>query len=83
MMDGFRISVNDLAKACSHSADAAEWQEFVRRCAPPALLVALRVSRLWLSGPSPAICRIRLASEAASGKECCTQPRSIECRYER
>jgi RNA polymerase sigma-70 factor (ECF subfamily) len=47
-------SVNDLAKACSHSADAAEWGEFVRRCVPLASLVALRISRLWLKAPAPA-----------------------------
>lgn len=54
MMDEFRTSINDLAKACARSADAAEWEEFVCRCAPLASLVALRVSRLWLSSPSPA-----------------------------
>ncbi len=48
-----RISVNDLAKACAHSADAAEWQEFVSRCMPLASLMALRVSRMWVSNPSP------------------------------
>jgi RNA polymerase sigma-70 factor (ECF subfamily) len=53
-MDEARTSVNDLAKACSHSADAAEWEEFVRRCVPLASLVAVRVSRLWLNAPSPA-----------------------------
>jgi RNA polymerase sigma-70 factor (ECF subfamily) len=55
MTEGFRSSVNDLAKACSHSIDAAEWEEFVRRCTPLASLVAMRVSRLWLSSPSPTI----------------------------
>ena len=44
--------MNDLARACARSADAAEWAEFVRRCRPLASVVALRVSRLWLSGPS-------------------------------
>jgi RNA polymerase sigma-70 factor (ECF subfamily) len=34
--------------------DAAEWDEFVRRCAPLASLVALRVSRLWVREPLPA-----------------------------
>ena len=47
-------SMNDLAKVCARSADDAEWEEFVRRCSPLASLVALRISRLWLSGPSPA-----------------------------
>jgi RNA polymerase sigma-70 factor (ECF subfamily) len=47
-------SVNDLARACSRSVDAEEWDEFVRRCAPLASLVALRVSRLWVRDPSPA-----------------------------
>jgi RNA polymerase sigma-70 factor (ECF subfamily) len=45
--------VNDLAKVCAHSADAAEWEEFLRRCAPLASLVALRVSRMWVNGSSP------------------------------
>ncbi len=47
-------SVNDLAKLCAHSPDAAEWEEFVRRSVPLASLVALRVSRMWVSAPSPA-----------------------------
>jgi RNA polymerase sigma-70 factor, ECF subfamily len=53
-MNESRTSVNDLAKACAHSADAAEWEEFVRRCVPLASLVALRISRMWVSAPSPA-----------------------------
>jgi len=47
-------SVNDLAKACARSADAAEWSELVRRCMPLVSLVALRVSRMWVPHPSPA-----------------------------
>jgi RNA polymerase sigma-70 factor (ECF subfamily) len=46
-------TVNELAKACAHSADAAEWKEFVSRCMPLASLVALRVTRMWMSDPSP------------------------------
>ncbi|MGA3135206.1 MAG: sigma-70 family RNA polymerase sigma factor [Terracidiphilus sp.] len=53
-MNVFRTSVNDLAKACAHSAEAAEWEEFLRRCTPLASLVALRVSRMWVSAASPA-----------------------------
>jgi RNA polymerase sigma-70 factor (ECF subfamily) len=53
-MNESRTSVNELAKACAHSADAAEWGEFVRRCTPLASLVALRISRMWVSDPSPA-----------------------------
>lgn len=53
-MDGLRTSVNDLAKACAHSSDAAEWAEFLRRCTPLASLVALRVSRSWVNMSSPA-----------------------------
>jgi RNA polymerase sigma-70 factor (ECF subfamily) len=53
-MNENRTSVNDLARACSRSVDAAEWDEFVRRCAPLASLVALRVSRLWVREASPA-----------------------------
>jgi RNA polymerase sigma-70 factor (ECF subfamily) len=53
-MSESRTSVNDLAKACAHSADAAEWQDFVRRCSPFAAVAALRVSRMWVASPSPA-----------------------------
>jgi RNA polymerase sigma-70 factor (ECF subfamily) len=53
-MNGSSTSMNDLAKACAHSADAAEWGELVRRCAPLASLVALRIVRQWLGSPSPA-----------------------------
>lgn len=48
-------SVNDLAKLCAHSADVPEWEELVRRCSPLATVVAKRISRLWVSDPSPAI----------------------------
>jgi RNA polymerase sigma-70 factor (ECF subfamily) len=54
-MKDSRTTVNDLAKACARSADAAEWAEFVARCMPLASLVALRVSRMWTSDPSPAM----------------------------
>ena len=47
-MNESRVSINELAKACAYSANAEEWGEFVRRCAPLASLVALRVSRLWM-----------------------------------
>jgi RNA polymerase sigma-70 factor (ECF subfamily) len=54
-MNAFCTPMNDLAKACAHSADAAEWEELVRRCAPLASLVALRVSRQWFNSPSHAM----------------------------
>jgi len=53
-MNESRTSINDLAKACAHSVHAAEWGEFVSRCVPLASLIALRVSRMWVSTPSPA-----------------------------
>jgi RNA polymerase sigma-70 factor (ECF subfamily) len=46
--------VNDLAKACAHSADAAEWGELVRRCAPLVSMMAVRVSRMWSNTRSAA-----------------------------
>jgi RNA polymerase sigma-70 factor (ECF subfamily) len=52
-MDGFSTSVNDLAKACARSADAVEWEEFLRRCTPLASLVVLRVARSWVYNSSP------------------------------
>ncbi|MGA2809238.1 MAG: sigma-70 family RNA polymerase sigma factor [Terracidiphilus sp.] len=54
-MDRARISVNDLAKACARSADSAEWEEFLRRSAPLASLVAMRVCRMWTGSSSPAV----------------------------
>jgi RNA polymerase sigma-70 factor (ECF subfamily) len=54
-MNESSVSVNELAQACAHSADAAEWEEFLRRCAPLASLVALRISRMWANSPSPAV----------------------------
>jgi RNA polymerase sigma factor (sigma-70 family) len=47
-------SVNDLAKACARSANAAEWEDLVCRCMPLVSLVALRISRMWVNDPSPA-----------------------------
>jgi RNA polymerase sigma-70 factor (ECF subfamily) len=46
-MDMLRAPVNELARACAHSADTAEWSEFLGRCAPVASLVAARVARIW------------------------------------
>jgi RNA polymerase sigma-70 factor (ECF subfamily) len=54
-MNASFTSVNDLAKLCAHSADVPEWEELVSRCAPLATIVARRISRLWVSDPSPAI----------------------------
>jgi RNA polymerase sigma-70 factor (ECF subfamily) len=53
-MEGSRSSINDLAKACAHSASADEWEEFLRRAAPLVSLTAMRATRLWMSAPSPA-----------------------------
>jgi RNA polymerase sigma-70 factor (ECF subfamily) len=47
-------SVNDLAKACAHSASEEEWGDFVRLCTPLASLVALRIARMWSTPASPA-----------------------------
>ena len=54
-MEENRNRVNDLAKACACSADAAEWEEFVRLCTPLATLVAFRISRQWDSGTSSTV----------------------------
>jgi RNA polymerase sigma-70 factor (ECF subfamily) len=54
-MNASLTSVNDLAKLCARSADVPEWEELVRRCAPLAAVVARRISRLWVSDPSPAV----------------------------
>lgn len=54
-MDDFRTPVNDLAKACAQSADAAEWEALLRRCVPVASLVAARISRMWLGSANSSI----------------------------
>jgi RNA polymerase sigma-70 factor (ECF subfamily) len=53
-MNASLTPVNDLAKLCAHSAEVPEWEELVRRCSPLATVVARRISRLWVSDPSPA-----------------------------
>jgi RNA polymerase sigma-70 factor, ECF subfamily len=54
-MDTLKTPVNELAKACAHSTEAAEWGEFLRRCVPMATTVAARVTRLWLGTATPSI----------------------------
>ena len=54
-MDKSKVPVNELAKACAGSADAAEWEEFLRRCVPIASLVAGRVSRMWIGRATSSI----------------------------
>ena len=54
-MDELRVPINDLAKACARSTDAAEWEEFLRRSTPIASLVAARVARMWLGSATPAV----------------------------
>jgi RNA polymerase sigma factor (sigma-70 family) len=46
-MEMSRAPVNELARACAHSADTREWAEFLGQCAPVAALVAARVARMW------------------------------------
>jgi len=54
-MNRYPATVNELAKACAHSTDAAEWREFLRRCAPLVSLVAVRVCRMWMNRTQPAM----------------------------
>lgn len=54
-MIGPKASINDLAVACAHSADAAEWEELLDRCVPMATMVVIRVARMWLGTASPTI----------------------------
>ncbi|MGB6690326.1 MAG: sigma-70 family RNA polymerase sigma factor [Terracidiphilus sp.] len=49
------MSVNELARVCAHSADAAEWEEFLRCTTPLASLAVTRVARLWVNRSSPAL----------------------------
>jgi RNA polymerase sigma-70 factor (ECF subfamily) len=41
------LAANRLAKICSHSADAPEWEEFVRMASPVVSLAARRLGELW------------------------------------
>jgi RNA polymerase sigma-70 factor (ECF subfamily) len=52
-MDPLEVPINELAKACAHSCDAEEWQELLRRSQPLVLLVAGRVTRLWMGASVP------------------------------
>jgi RNA polymerase sigma-70 factor (ECF subfamily) len=54
-MDTLKAPVNELAEACARSADAREWEEFLRRCAPIATLVARRIARMWLGVATPSV----------------------------
>jgi RNA polymerase sigma-70 factor (ECF subfamily) len=54
-MEPSGVSINDLARACAHSADASEWEEFLRLATPLASLVAVRVCRLWTGASPPAL----------------------------
>lgn len=47
------LPVNELARACAGSANSADWEELLRRCAPVASMVAARVSRMWLGRTVP------------------------------
>jgi RNA polymerase sigma-70 factor, ECF subfamily len=49
------MSVNELAQVCAKSADAAEWEEFIRRTAPLVSLVAARVARMWVGRSTPVL----------------------------
>jgi RNA polymerase sigma-70 factor (ECF subfamily) len=49
------MSVNELAQVCAKSADAAEWEEFLRRTTPLASLVVTRVARMWINRSTPAL----------------------------
>jgi RNA polymerase sigma-70 factor (ECF subfamily) len=54
-MEANRATTNELAQMCAHSADAAEWEELLRRSTPLIGLVVLHVSRMWLKAASPAL----------------------------
>ncbi|HEY6489382.1 MAG: sigma-70 family RNA polymerase sigma factor [Terracidiphilus sp.] len=54
-MDTLKAPVNELARACAHSADAREWEELLRRCAPIAGMVAGRITRMWLGTATPSV----------------------------
>lgn len=54
-MDTQKLPVNELARACAHAADAAEWHELLRRCTPVAAVTAARVARMWMGIAAAAV----------------------------
>ncbi len=54
-MNRSKAPVNELARACAHSADANEWAEFLGQCAPIACIVAGRVARVWQRDPASSV----------------------------
>lgn len=54
-MEELNVPVNELVRACARSSDAAEWEQFLRRCVPVASLVAARLARLWMGGVTSSI----------------------------
>lgn len=49
------LPVNELAKVCAVSGEAAEWEELLRRCAPIASIVAARTARVWIGSVTSSI----------------------------
>jgi RNA polymerase sigma-70 factor (ECF subfamily) len=54
-MDTSKAPVNELARACAHSADTKEWAEFLGQCAPIVGVVAARVARIWQRDPPSSV----------------------------
>ena len=54
-MEESRVTVNNLAKLCARSSDAAEWEELLRRSTPLVAMVVGRVARLWEHGASSTV----------------------------
>ena len=47
-MQSSKYAVNDLARICAASADAAEWELFLRLSTPYASMTVARVCRIWM-----------------------------------
>lgn len=46
-------SINELVKACAHSADTVEWTEFLTRCTPVVSAAAAHITRRWTGSAPP------------------------------
>lgn len=45
-------SIHELVQACAHSADTADWEEFLSRCTPVVRSVAAHMARRWTGSAS-------------------------------
>lgn len=55
LMETSPRAVNELARACAHTSDPAEWEQFLRLAMPLVSMAASRVCRMWTNNVSRAM----------------------------